>query len=90
MGWKVCLSMFQHTCQSPDTLIASSIRESDLSEQKLISLFLPGPLMQQPIRQWEDTRMQQMQTYGALTYHYLSSFPVWPAIILSQLGLLHD
>lgn len=68
----------------------SSSQILELSEEKSIGPSLSGRLAQQPIYPCEDTSMQRAQTYSALTYHYLSSFPVWPAIILSQLSLPHD
>lgn len=38
------LSMFQHTCQSPDTLIASFIRESTCQNRNLSVFFSVSPI----------------------------------------------
>lgn len=91
--------MMQPTCQSfqwprggaPSLhlqfVMGPSPENPELSEQKPIGLCLSGRLIQKPIWHRQDTSVQRGQTYGGLTYHYLSSFPVWPAIILSQLRL---
>lgn len=64
----------------------SSSENPELSEEKPIGLSLSGWLIQQTIWHCENASTHQAQTYSELTYHYLSSFPVWPTIILSSPG----
>lgn len=66
----------------------SSSENPELSEEKPNGLSLSGWLIQQTIWHCKNASTHQAQTNSELTYHYLSSFPVWPAIILSSSGCM--
>lgn len=66
------------------TATGSSSENPELSAEKTIGLSLSGWLIQQTIWLCENASTHQAHKYSELTYHYLSSFPVWPAIILSS------
>lgn len=67
------------------TTSSRSSQPRAVTVQRPLGLCLSGRLLQRPIWRREDTNMpRKAWTYGELTYHYLSSFPVWPAINLSR------